>query len=141
DIYPRAAFFPYHGTVRFYDCTAVNYPYARFVYYDAQDKGSAGGVSDGAPDNYDVPGVEYFQGSLNTNIQLINSHYGEMCPPLHLDGRSMDVVGRERHYAVAPVWCDVDGKYGTAGMFMLPYTRNSSGALTVVDDFFLSGAA
>jgi hypothetical protein len=139
DIYPRAGFFPYHGTVFFQDITAVNFPYAAFVYRSDQDKGSAGGVVDGAPDNYDVPGVDAGQ-AANTNIRLINSHSGEMCPPLHLDGRPVDTAGYERAYSIACVWYDGVGQFGTAGHYMIPYSRDGAGAITAVDDYFLSGA-
>jgi len=54
-----------------------------------------------------------------------------------------------RHYSIAMVWQDLDGKYGAAGKFMLPFTatatalgggRFQSVPTGVVDDYLLVGA-
>jgi hypothetical protein len=147
NLYPRSGFASYHGTVRFFDLTAVNFPYAGFIYDGARDKGFSGGVMQGMTDIYDAPGIDLTQG-LNTGIKLINSHYGEMCPPIHLDGRTVTSSGANRHYSLPGAFQDTDGKYGTAGYFQIPYSRaavalgsSTGGAITAVDDYFLTGAA
>lgn len=151
--FPRAGFATYHGTVRFQDFNAINFPASEPVYagFTNNGRGFAGGVMPGGSDFYDEPGISLTHGA-NTNIRMSNSHPGWMVPPLHLDGFSLtnsSPLFIDRSYSIASVWQDLDGKYGTAGKFMLPFTHTNGGARGggyyaassgVVDDFFLSGA-
>lgn len=133
---PRAAFVSYHGTVNFSGNSWFNYAYEAFYYQTNGGRPAGGGVTQGGVDFYDVCGVDRTNG-LNTNNRFINSHPGGMVPPNHLDGRSVDAnAGAQRHYSFSSAWLDIDGKYGTAGKYMLPFSK----ATALVDDYFLSGA-
>lgn len=133
---PRAGFATYHGTLKFTDCTFVNLPHVAWTHQGGADLGFGGGMFQGGTDFYDEPGIAGTHG-LNTNLQLINSHPGIMACPIHLDGQSVDTVGAMRHWSIASVWHDSDGKYGIAGRYMLPLTISTG----LVDDYWLSGAA
>ena len=115
---PRAGFVGYHGTIRFFDVTAINYPYVAPSYLYIPDIGNAGGVNNGGGDFYDSPGIDLTNGAT-TNIRMVNSHPGAMIPPIHLDNRAVDDATYKRHYSIAGVRQDTDGKYGPAGGFML----------------------
>ena len=136
NFFPRAGFATYHGTVRFFNNTWINYAYAPTRWQFNSGPGNGGGVFEGGIDYYDISGVDLTNG-LNTGNKLINSHYGAMCPPNHLDGHAIDVnPGAQRHYAISQVWLDSDGKYGAPGKYMLPISPGTG----LVDDYYLSGA-
>jgi hypothetical protein len=137
--YPRAAITPYHGTLYFTECTAVNFPFSPVIYSSDGDRGAGGGFSQGGCDSYDVPGIDLTT-AQNVNIQLLGSCYGDIPAPIHLDGRSTDTAGLQRHYSIAGAYWDIEGKYGTPGKWCLPFSRNSSGVRTAVDDFLIFGA-
>jgi hypothetical protein len=132
---PRAAFVGYHGTVVFDNNNYVNLPLVPITLNmsDPADRGYGGGIQQGGGDNYDEPGIAGNNGR-HANNRISNSHWGDVACPIHLDGHPPSPL---RAWAIAPVWWDLDGKYGPANGFVLPFTRG----LGVVDDFYLSGAA
>lgn len=136
-VYPRAGFIPYHGTLNFRNISAVNFPYVTIVFSaDPQDKGFGGGLNSGGTDGYDQPGIDLTNGQ-NTGHKYLNSHPGPVAVPIDLDGRTVDDASKPRHWSIAAVAQDLDGKFGTAGKFVLPITPASG----VVDDRYLTGAA
>jgi hypothetical protein len=134
--YPRAGFATYHGTIAFTLNSWFNYPYHAVAYQFSGDSGIGGGMFEGGIDYYDIAGVDRTNG-LNSSNKLFNTHPGAMCPPIHLDNRGIENnSGAMRHWSISQVWLDIDGKYGTAGKYMLPISPGTG----LVDDFYLNSA-
>ena len=133
---PRCTFVSYHGTVLFQTNSWFNYAYVPLLYRTNNDKGAGGGMAQGGVDFYDIAGVDRTNGQ-NSGNKLYNTHPGPMAPTIHLDNRNVDPnSGSQRHYSLSSVWLDLDGKYGTAGKYMMAI----SPATGLVDDYFLNSA-